>query len=82
MKRTRTIKAKPGELVIGYGRCAEEPRGSSPQIVYAWGGEGATKNDIHLLMGAFEMNSPALANELRKRGYDITTLKFSIQKKL
>ena len=55
-----------------------------------WDGNGASKNDAALIMFALcdqplytraGKNDPSLVNELEARGYDITTLRFSIRKK-
>jgi len=55
-------------------------------IYYCYGASGATKADGKLLMLAFEridmVNGKSLRQELTDRGYDITTLKFSIMKKI
>jgi hypothetical protein len=91
MKRYRTPTAKPGELKAGYGR---EDRHCSPSLVYVWGGKGAQKPDARVLASALEdkrqgyafpsmaiEQRPSLIEELEARGYDITTLRFSIQLK-
>jgi hypothetical protein len=89
-KRYRRVDAKPGELKIRYGTDGNGER----DIVYAWG-DGVPKGDSWLLHSFFgwartrpSMDSmdgyvtdPSLLEELNARGYDITTLKFSIQKK-
>lgn len=81
-KRWRRVEAKPGELKAAYGRdfCSRDP-----DIFYAWGGEGASKADSRILMAALEQievyEGKSLRKELEERGYDITTLKVSIQKK-
>lgn len=81
-KRIGVPKAKPGELIVKWGRC--EP-GEPPEVVYNWGGEGATKRDSMMLAHALEnqtlLNGKTLMQELEDRGYDITTLKFTIQQK-
>lgn len=89
MKRYRTPTANPGELKAAYGR---EDRHSSPGIVYAWGANGADKSDARTLAGFFEdkrigyafpsmqiEERPSLVEELVARGYDISTLRFSIR---
>lgn len=79
-KRWRTPTAKPGELKAAYGRVDGEL-----DLGYAWGGSGAEKSDSRILMRALEENNvydgKSLRQELEERGYDITTLRFSIQKK-
>lgn len=98
MKRYRARKAKPGQLLLYYGKLP----GDSPDIVGAWGGEGASSRDSKLLMNAFCSKRLSLAfsdedrkksgnlpyfwdknliDELTDRGYDISTLKFSIELK-
>ena len=82
-KRIPRIAAKPGQLVAAWGR--GEDRGDSPAIQYAWGGAGAGKPDGRILCNAIEecgvFMGRTLAQELEARGYDITTLRFSISRK-
>ena len=85
MKRWRKPKAKPGQLKACYGKIEYD----GPDICYAWG-DGVPRSDGHLLHnifsqpryrpGSFETD-PSLYEELENRGYDITTIKFKIQKK-
>lgn len=79
-KRYRTPTAKPGELKAAYGRVNREL-----QIGYAWGGQGAQKPDSRILMNALEgvpvYCGKTLAEELETRGYDLTTLRFSVRLK-
>lgn len=77
MKRYRQIVANPGELRAAWGR--DEIPGNAPDLQFAWGGNGAAKGDTICLMEAF--HGTGLLKELEARGYDITTLKFSIQRK-
>lgn len=86
MKRYREPKAKPGELKAQWGKLKYD----RPDLCYVWG-EGVPKCDASLLDYALtgkrhhpmdDSWSPGLIEELEKRGYDITTLKFSIQKKV
>ncbi|PZR54615.1 MAG: hypothetical protein DI537_54855 [Stutzerimonas stutzeri] len=84
-KRYRALTAKPGELKLGWGR---EDRHDSVGIMAAWG-EGCPRADGTFL---FSLNQPtydykgdtvpAFLKELDARGYDLSTLKFSIQKKV
>ena len=89
-KRYRTLKAKPGELRAYYGRA---DRWSGLDVCYAWG-PGAHKSDAHLLHNVISTDrlqlgfpggghefGPSFVKELESRGYDISTLRFSIQKK-
>ena len=85
MKRWRTPKPRPNELRVLYGKLPK----NDPDILYVWG-EGTSKADSKLLHymfsskrffpGSVDANDSFL-EELEKRGYDITTIKFSIQKK-
>lgn len=81
-KRIYIPKAKPGQLVARYGKT---DRGAEPSICYAWGGQGADSSDARILQNAIEdanvFAGKTLAEELEARGYDIATLKFSIEKK-
>lgn len=80
-------KAKPGELKLYWNR-------RECDIGYSWGGDGASKPDAHLMHGVFTMDrlrpnyrtglsefDPSFVKELERRGYDLTTIKFSIQQK-
>lgn len=90
MKRLRKPKLKDGELRMYWGR---EPHGN-PEVMLAWLGDSAMKRDINLLFyhlccqhpdphakPIFSKMNPSLIEELDARGYDLTTLKFSIMKK-
>lgn len=86
-KRATRRKAKPGELCMFYGRLP----GYAPDVIYAWG-DGTSRRDSHLLNCVIGSERPglfpndpfekSLLDELTDRGYDITTLKFSIMKKV
>lgn len=89
MKRFRKPKLKDGELRVYWGRVPHE----EPDIVLSWQGDRTMKRDTNLLHYAFcskhpdpfarpifSKMDPSLIDELKARGYDITTLKFSIQK--
>lgn len=80
-KRIHTPRAKPGQIIARWGRPG--PR-EYPEVVYAWGGDGAAKSDARILSnaleGPMEHRENGLLKELEARGYDLTTLKFSIQK--
>jgi hypothetical protein len=91
-KRWRAPTAKPGELKIAYGKI---DRYNDPDLCVAWGAGGADKSDartaLHALtekrmayafpsMGIEER--PSLIEELEARGYDITTLRFTISRKV
>lgn len=80
-KRWRTPIAKPGELIARYGKA----RGDAPDLLYSWGGSGATKSDSRIIMSALEeadvFRGRSLREELESRGYDIETLRFSVMLK-
>jgi hypothetical protein len=96
-KRWRTPKARPGELIIRYGK---PDRHNDADVCYAWG-PGVNHCDgslLHYFFGTDRMETnwdasynasflervkyaPSLLKELESRGYDLTTLRFSIQKK-
>lgn len=90
-RRWRTPTAKPGEVKIVYGRA---DRYDAPDICAVWGGGGADKSDARTVMHALTERRmvptfpslkyearPSLIEELEARGYDITTLRFTIQRK-
>jgi hypothetical protein len=81
-RRWRVPEAKPGELLARFGR---QSRWDSPEIVYAWGAGGASKPDSRILSTALEeapvYDGRSLCDELERRGYDLTTLRFSIRVK-
>lgn len=81
MKRPRQLKANLGELRVGWGIDAP---GERPSLVCAWGG-GIHGADANMLLWAFHktdvLDGNDLVKELEARGYDLTTLKFSIKKK-
>ena len=81
MKRFRLPSAKPGELKVAFGK---EPH-YNPDLFYCHGGDGATSQDGQMLGLFFERTDGlwdrTLRKELEARGYDITTLKFTIKKK-
>ncbi len=80
-KRYRKVEAKAGELVAAYGR---DFYSGDLDLFYAWGGAGADKPDSRVLSNALEgvpvYDDKNLREVLIERGYDITTLKFSIKK--
>lgn len=87
-KRYRALTARPGELKLGWGR---EDRYNNPGIMVAWGDGVARANGSYLLNalcygtfgpeGAREEMRPSFIKELEERGFDLSTLKISIQKK-
>jgi hypothetical protein len=91
MKRLRKPILKDGELRVYWGR---EPH-DAPDVMLAWQGDRSMKGDTALLhhficskhpnpnvLPIFSKMEPSLIEELKSRGYDITTLKFSIMKKV
>lgn len=82
MKRTRVPKPKPGVLEAMWGKPS---RGDDASIVYVHGGGGSSKPDGRILCNAIEglhvCDGKSLAQELEARGYDLTTLRFSIRMK-
>jgi len=90
MKRFRKPKAKPGELLVKWGDSKE----GGPDVYYCWG-EGVPKRDgsyLQYVLGCTRANplypsrpgessqEPSLLDGLKSRGYDLTTLRFSIKK--
>lgn len=89
-KRFRRPKLKDGELRVYYGKLPHD----CPDIIFEWHGDASMKRDSRLLHFYFGSQQPdwhvqplfskmnlSLLEELKDRGYDITTLKFSIMKK-
>jgi hypothetical protein len=71
------MKAKPGQLRMGWSKREDD-------IVYVWGGSGADKTDAALLHGVMTVvpvTDKTFIQELEDRGYDITTISFSIKKR-
>jgi len=82
-RRWRVPKAKPGELKACFGR--SDRFESSPDLCYVWGGKGVASSEGRVLSTAFEechvYDGKNLRQVLEARGFDITTLRFSIQLK-
>lgn len=91
MRRYRTPTAKPGEIKIVYGKA---DRHSRPDLCVAWGEGTDMKCTGRLIMNAIDQKTlhpkfpgpgheyrPSLVEELEARGFDITTLRITIQKK-
>lgn len=80
MKRAYVVDAKPGRVVVKWGK---DWHGSDPDLVFAWR-EPADKRGLFIVMEAFERmkmgNERTFRQTLVDAGYDISTLKFSIQK--
>lgn len=90
MKRLRKPKLKDGELRMYWGRLPHD----SPDVIFAWQGDLSMESDSRLLhrmlaseypdpfaQPLWSKMNPSLIKELELRGYDITTIKFSIIKK-
>lgn len=90
MKRFRRPVLKDGELRVYWGKLPHD----SPDIIYEWKGNSSMRYDSRLLhyhfssrrpdpftKPLFSKMDPSLIEELEARGYDITTVKFSIMKK-
>lgn len=79
LKRWRTPTAKPGELKASYGRTS-----AMGLDIYYTNEPPAGRPDARVLAYAFEdtdvFDGRSLRQVLIDRGYDITTLRFSIQK--
>ncbi|NTF16825.1 hypothetical protein G6L37_00100 [Agrobacterium rubi] len=91
-KRLHTPKAKPGQLVVAWGRV---DRHNKPSIVYAYPDRDG-KCDSRIICDALEgeryrpsysYDGPgyevdrSLLEELAARGYDLTTLRLTISKR-
>lgn len=90
-KRYRTPVAKPGHIKIEWGKAS---RHDSPDLVVAWGDGVDMKCTGRLIMNAITEKplrskfpgpgheyGTSLVDELEARGFDIATLKISIQRK-
>lgn len=88
-KRMGQPRKTPGVLKLQWGKL----RHDAPDFIVAWGA-GCHSADAGLLLhmitgqrpfssvsGCEGLYAASLAKELEKRGYDITTIKFSIKKK-
>jgi hypothetical protein len=90
VKRFRRPKLKDGQLLVYWGRLPHD----EPDIIYSWQGDSSMKRDSSLLCYHFGSRrpdplakplyskmEPSFLEELELRGYDLTTLRFSIMKK-
>lgn len=80
-RRWREPTAKPGELKAAFGK---ERFSDRPDLLYVWGGKGASKPDARVLSYALEdalvFDGKPLRQVLVERGYDITTLRLSVSR--
>ncbi|KRE07491.1 hypothetical protein ASE63_22595 [Bosea sp. Root381] len=78
----RFVRAKPGQLVARFGKA---DRWDKPAIQYAYGGAGAGRSEGRILSDALEgvgiHDGKTLAQLLEERGFDMSTLSFSVQMK-
>lgn len=92
-KRNKILQAKPGQLIAYYGNAE---KGDTPSLCTATSRENGSRADGHLLLMALCDNPAMMAThsqekdmwpfrslieELQARGYDLETLRFSIEKK-
>lgn len=80
-RRFRMPRAKPGELLVKYGQ-----EHGDQDLYYCWpSNDSGMKRDSRVVMSALEeakiLEDKTLRQLLEERGYDITTLKFTIQKR-
>lgn len=87
VKRMRD--AKPGELIAQWGTMPYGETSRDGELCYAWGA-GCRSADISLLHFTFASPTylpgrfdpePSFLKDLERRGYDLTTFRFSIRKK-
>ena len=88
-KRLREPKAKPGELVMTWGKIRDD----APDMCYAFNGDSkiedarllhyelATKKPDPFAENPFDNMLPSLLEQLEARGYDLTTFKLTVSKK-
>jgi hypothetical protein len=89
-RRSYRPKLRDGELRVYWGKLPHE----NPDVIYAHQGDHSMRSDIRmvrhhlavpqpdpLVKPFFSKMNPSLLQELEARGYDITTLRFSIMKK-
>ena len=80
-RRKPPKRMKDGELSVSYGYLRDE----SSEAIYYTNGPGCHSADARVMAHAFEgveiHDGKSLAKVLEARGYDMTTLRFTIQKK-
>lgn len=71
------MKAFPGQIKLCWSKKKQD-------IEIAWGGSGADKSDagfvISTLTSYYGLFNKTFLEEMESRGYDIKTIKFSIEK--
>ena len=78
-KRKRRLRAKAGELIAYYGY---DQDGNGPDLCVAWGGAGAERADSRCLISALAAevyDKTPFFEILKARGYDMSTLKFTVR---
>lgn len=87
-RRLRAPTAAPGELMMRWGKMPHD----APDMCFSWGA-GCSKRDgalLHWLLASPRKDyryedgvvfEPSFLEELAARGYDLTTLRFSVRKK-
>lgn len=75
-------QAQPGELRVAYGTSDHD----GPDLLYCFGGEGASSSDASMLSDFFEhlqdSEGMTLREQLKRRGYNIKTLTLTVRKEL
>lgn len=82
-KRWRAVTPKEDQLKVAYGR---DPDSKDVELQYCWGpNEGGGKRAVNMMIHHWNHlkghDGKSFIEELEARGYDITTLKFTIEKK-
>ena len=78
-KRLRAPTMQDNTLKLGYANVD-----GTPDIVTCWG-NGCGRADSRLIMHTFciaEIHGKTLVDHFKERGYDISTIKFSIKKSI
>ena len=76
------MKAQPGQIKCAW---SSPERGEPKDVCVSWGGRGASKSDgrlvLHALQGVEVFEGRDLVTELERRGFDPSSLWFSIRQK-
>jgi len=83
MKRWRAVTPKENQLKVAYGR---DPDSKDVELQYCWGeNPGGGRRDVNMMIHHWNHlkghDGKSFIEELEARGYDITTLKFTIERK-